>query len=389
MREDIPAVIIFIHAAEFRGKIQIMSEKKNKSISGNFVVCDIQEEYADHLFEILTEYFAGQYQFHLFHNTDRMSEFLSASEVEVLLIGEECICKSLLEQVKGNLFILTGRPKRKEKDGIDSESVTGIICYPIFRYQSADQILLDIRKGLGWTDFDPTDLLKTAGRNKKGSEKVSQVRREGEKKPRIRGDPGLRGLIGVYSPVHRIGKTRFAIRLGEKAAQHLPVLYLNLEGYSGRGHYFPDGPSRDLGDLLYCAKQDLKDHGLRISTMAGQFKGLDYIMPMGNEPDLREIKKEEWIRLIDMILEKCIYETVILDLGDCVDGLYEILRKCERVYTPYITDRISVAKLEQYEQNLKDAGYSDVLRRTVRRRMDSADHRRKAELDSEKDRTIV
>ena len=33
--------------------------------------------------------------------------------------------------------------------------------------------------------------------------------------------------------------------------------------------------------------------------------------------------------------------------------------------------------------------YSDVLRRTVRRRMDSADHRRKAELDSEKDRTIV
>ena len=48
-----------------------------------------------------------------------------------------------------------------------------------------------------------------------------------------------------------------------------------------------------------------------------------------------------------------------------------------------------MAKLEQYEQNLKDAGYSDVLRRTVRRRMDSADHRRKAELDSEKDRTIV
>lgn len=366
-----------------------MSEKKNKSISGNFVVCDIQEEYADHLFEIVTEYFAGQYQFHLFHDADRMSEFLSGSEAEVLLIGEECICKFSPEQIKGNLFILTGRPKRKEQDRTAGGSAAEISFYPIFRYQSADQILLDIRNGLGETESGPSDFLKTAVRNRKDPEKISQVRCGEKKKPRIRGDPGLRGLIGVYSPVHRIGKTRFAIRLGEKAAEHLPALYLNLEGYSGRGYYFPDGPSRDLGDLLYCAKQDLKDHGLRISTMAGQSKGLDYIMPIGNELDLREVKKEEWIRLIDMILEKCIYETVILDLGDCIDGLYEILQKCERVYTPYITDRISAAKLEQYEQNLKDAGYSDILQRTVRRRMDRADDRRKAEPDGEKDRTIV
>ena len=62
-------------------------------------------------------------------------------------------------------------------------------------------------------------------------------------------------------------------------------------------------------------------------------------------------------------------DTVILDLGDCVDGLYEILRRCVKVYTPYIRDGISEAKLQQYEDNLRQTGYEDILSRTVKRVM--------------------
>ena len=72
--------------------------------------------------------------------------------------------------------------------------------------------------------------------------------------------------------------------------------------------------------------------------------------------------------LIDIILEKCIYETIILDLGDSVDGLYDILRKCSRIYTLYIEEGAAEAKLIQYEENLRNAGYADVLSRTVKRR---------------------
>ena len=60
---------------------------------------------------------------------------------------------------------------------------------------------------------------------------------------------------------------------------------------------------------------------------------------------------------------------VILDLGDCVSGLYDILKKCSRIYTPYIQDEISMAKMRQYEENLKTAGYSDILKRTMKRQM--------------------
>lgn len=103
--------------------------------------------------------------------------------------------------------------------------------------------------------------------------------------------------------------------------------------------------------------------------MALQKGGMDYILPMKNEQDVRSVRKEEWISLLDMILEKCIYEVVLLDLGDAVHGLYDILRKCDRIYTPYIHEGAAEAKLEQYEDNLRAAGYADILRRTVKRQM--------------------
>ena len=79
--------------------------------------------------------------------------------------------------------------------------------------------------------------------------------------------------------------------------------------------------------------------------------------------------KEEWNQLLDLILEKSIYKVIILDLGDTVDGLYDLLGRCSKVYTPYIEEGAAKAKLNQYEENLRSAGYGEILKKTVRRRM--------------------
>ena len=79
----------------------------------------------------------------------------------------------------------------------------------------------------------------------------------------------------------------------------VPVLYLNLEGYSGGDHYFPEDTSYDLGDLIYFLKQERTDYGLKISSMTGQYGRMDYIMPMKNESDLRAVSGEEWISLFN------------------------------------------------------------------------------------------
>lgn len=176
-------------------------------------------------------------------------------------------------------------------------------------------------------------------------------------------------LIGVYSPVHRIGKTRFAMELGREMAKKEPVLYLNLEEYAGGSYYFPDQTGQTLADLLYYSRQEKGNLGLRISTMAGQDEALDYILPMPCVQDLQGVSGEDWLRLFEQIRENCIYQKVILDLGDSVNGLFQILEACHTVYTPYIEDEVARAKLNQYAENLRKTGREKVLEKTIQKKL--------------------
>lgn len=176
-------------------------------------------------------------------------------------------------------------------------------------------------------------------------------------------------LIGVYSPVHRIGKTRFAMELGREMAKKEPVLYLNLEEYAGGSYYFPDQTGQTLADLLYYSRQEKGNLGLRISTMAGQDEALDYILPMPCVQDLQGVSGEDWLRLFEQIRENCIYQKVILDLGDSVNGLFQILEACHTVYTPYIEDEVARAKLNQYAENLRKTGKEKVLEKTIQKKL--------------------
>ncbi len=356
------------------------------------MICDIQTDYAECLFKVLTEQFPEEYQFYLFYDADKMRRFVEQSQAEVLLVGEEYE-KSVYDSLHiGRIFVLTEMPDKQTEDGIVF----------IYRYQAADHIVGGIRSGLGVHPVHPVRRIsrKIYEKNKSASRtgymsvcdaNLSESAISAKKKGghRIREEPPVRGLIGIYSPIHRIGKTRFAIRMGEKIAEQVPVLYLNLEGYSGGEHYFEYRDGQDLGDLLYCLRQERADYGLKISTMAGQSRGMDYIMPMKNELDLRAVKREEWLRLFEIILEKCVYETVLLDLGDCIDGLYDILGRCDRVYTPYIRDSTALAKLEQYEENLRITGNEAILRHTVKRQMKKRKGSERKSGQDDKDRTAL
>lgn len=315
------------------------------------MICDIQQEYSEHLLQILAEQFEGEYQFHLFHDSKRIEELLEKSRTEILLIGEECEKEIFSQYDVEKRFILTGIPGRKEERG----------TIPLFRYQSAQEIVRTIRRNINRSSKVSkkeeqmlTD--RTGCRQRYEGEHVEE--KQGDWK--IRDEPVIRGLVGIYSPVHRIGKTKFAIRLGQKMARQVPVLYLNMEGYSGGAYYFKEETEKNLGDLFYFIKQDV-----------------------------RSVKAEEWISLLDMIVNKCIYEVIILDLGDAVNGLYDILRKCDRIYTPYICEGAAEAKLEQYENNLRAAGYEDILRNTVKRQVGKGNRQERWGSDHAKDRNAV
>lgn len=297
----------------------------------NFVICDSQKQYSRNLLQIFRQKKKTGYQYYLFHTKEELEKFAQKKRIHVLLL-DEAYLKDFSEEIPADKkLVLVRQPKK----AIRGERV-------ILRYQSAEDIWKQIQK----------EAVK-----KQMPIRRTRLKPEGE-------------LIAVYSPVHRIGKTQFAIKLGKELAEKEPVLYLNLEEYSGGGFYFQENPKQNLGDLLYYLRQEKGNLGMRISMIAGQSDNLDYIMPIPCLQDLRAVKEEEWGSLCERILKETIYGKVILDLGDSVDGLYQILGKCTKIYMPYIDEPIASAKMKQYVENVRKLGMEEILEKTVQLRMD-------------------
>lgn len=386
----------------------------------HFVICDTQKEYSEYLLKFLSEHLTDEYQFHLFHDIQNLSTFSTNKNIRILLIAEEYSCTDRYHIPASVRFLLTGC---KEPSGSTARAspffTEGSHVYaheasasdhplehPLFRYQAADQILAQIHTILLQpedlhnvvsaslpsevsqsesltADFTAEDSLRpdavssisaVSSSEKIRSETVPETAKAGEYRlqpQKAATDSSVHGIIGIYSPVHRIGKTRFALRLGKQLSQTTSVLYLNLEDYCGNPESFPEKNRQTLDDLLYYMRQDNVNLGLKLSTMIGQIENLDYLAPIRHHQDLCSVQSSEWLELFNMLLEKSIYQILILDLGDCIDGLYEVLKHCTKVYTPYLEEPTAKAKLAQYEEDLRSSGYGDILKHTVRRRIKS------------------
>lgn len=180
----------------------------------------------------------------------------------------------------------------------------------------------------------------------------------------------VRGLtntkfIGFYSPVHRLGQTTLSINVGKYLSKSHATLYLNLESCAGMGELLPDYQSQDLVDLIYYLHADPGKLSLRMKTMVHSLDGLDYFLPVKAGQTLPELTTEDWMQLFSQIEMLGEYEYVVLDLGDTINGLTEILRLCVRIFTPVSRDARGREKRNHYELVLEKSGCQDILRKTT------------------------
>lgn len=323
----------------------------------NLVICDCEEQYAKNLLQVLSHVHQTETSLYLFYTIQELKKFSEQKRIDCLLISSDYEQAQREEIPAEKKYVLV-----REKQPL-AEGEIGI-----FRYQSAENIWRKMQqkkeKKRSVVRMDP----QSTPRHEKREEARIYIRQETINESKTMANVNGR-LIGVYSPIHRIGKTKFALELGKKLAEKGPVLYLNLETYSGGEGYFPEQQKENLGDLIYYSRQEQLNLGMRISMMAGQLGKLDYIEPMCFLQDLKGVSQEEWIGLLQQILHQCIYKKIILDLGDSVNGLFEILAFCDVVYTPYIEDRISRMKLIQYTENLRKTGMDGIIEKTIQKKM--------------------
>lgn len=299
--------------------------------SRNLVVCDTEEEYAKALAMFFMRKKELMLQVHVCSSVGHAEALGKELRADILLAAAEC-AGEVQEKVRAEkVFVLSTGRKSAEKAE-----------YPaLYKYQSGEKMLSCIIQECAEL-FDAEDMSQGMSGNKKQK------------------------IIGVFSPVHRIGKTEYALKLGEKLAETENVLYLNLEVFAGIGGHFKQ-EGQTLADVLYYARQEKGNLGLMLTTLVCHRGNLDYVLPVPISEDLKEVHGSEWALLVNKILEQSIYETIVLDIGDGIPELYQLLKSCAEVHMPVLEDDYSKAKFLQFEREMNVLGQEDVLKRIVRK----------------------
>ena len=73
--------------------------------------------------------------------------------------------------------------------------------------------------------------------------------------------------------------------------------------------------------------------------------------------------------LLDELGQSGLYDYVILDLSEVVNGLFDILKRCFRVYTIVREDGFAAAKQAHYEELLTCLNHEDILENTRKCRL--------------------
>lgn len=172
-------------------------------------------------------------------------------------------------------------------------------------------------------------------------------------------------IIGVYSPVRRCFKTTFALTLSHVLADRDRVLYINFEEYSGLRKLLKSDYIGDISDLVYFYLQNKSVLKNKMYVIKREYGGFEYIPPMMFSNDIRNIEMEAWKGFINEIKDYGEYGTIVLDLSDMLSDVFEMLQLCEVIYMPVLDDFVSMAKVEEFGQVLKDRHKEEIRSRII------------------------
>lgn len=296
-------------------------EKAEKMIA----VCDSDLSYAGRLMEYLRQEAAFPCEIRLYSCAERLLEDPEAKNAALIVVAQSQYGPEVEQAGFENLLMLNESDLWIEKP----ENIS--------KFQSINNIAAQIRLKCG-----------------AGETPVVASMRHG--RPMVR--------IGIYTPVTRCLQTTFSLTLGQILAQQHRVLYMNFEAFSGLDKMLDRTFSGSVSDLIYyneCAREKLAG---QLESMVEEIGRLHFLPPMKSFIELRSIRKEQWSSLLRTIEKVTEYEYLLMDLTEHTDGLLDLLRACDVVYTIVRDDTFSRARYFQYEDVLRRLNYEDVRMRT-------------------------
>ena len=297
--------------------------KKEKKV---FAICDLEEAYVVHLADYLNQKTGLPFRVMAFTRLDSLIEYAQGHEIEILLISTDAMNEEVRSLNVHRIIILSDG----EKPDLEGNELF------IDKYQDSDTIARLV------CDY------------------------AGEAYAQMKDSLGGCRLLGVYSPIARCGKTMFCLTLGQVLAQSQKTLYLNLENCSGLEGLLQANWREDLADLIFAARSEREHFRARLEGIVKSFGMLDICPPSFFPEDLRETGVSEWMQFFSSLAQAGEYQAIILDIGDQIKDIPELLNMCSAAFLPLLADPVSRSKLSQFEKNLEALSMEDLRRSMIR-----------------------
>lgn len=295
-----------------------------------FAVCDLEAEYARNFMDYLNQKKSIPFEIQAFTSVESFVAYAEKNPVELLLISAEAMCHEVGEMDIGKIVILTEGSTPKEL-----ENYTGV-----YKYQASSDVVREVMACYG------------------AEKAIFPVQLPVLKK--------TTEVLGVYSPLGGCLQTCFALTLAQILGKEKSVLYLNMEEYAGFEKMMQKKFLHTLSDLLYFAKQKSTVITVKMHSMIQTMGDMDFIPPVQSPEDIRGTSWQDWEHLLQEIILHSSYEAIVLDIGNGIEEVFQMLDMCTTVYTPIKADIMSRCKIEQFEELLGVRDYTQVLTRMIK-----------------------
>ena len=287
-------------------------------------ICDTEKQYVVRLMQKFCERKDNGFLIYAFSNVDDLVDFAEKTEIEILLITG----RSMSERI--------GRfPIRKIILLSDGDVYEEFLDYEtIYKYQSAEHIMKEVL-------FYCAEYARPVTRLYFGKKEFE--------------------VYGVYSPIGRCGKSALAESLAAHFGKRKKTLLLDLQSYSAWKEQMQHDSVWDLTDIIYFLRQGKKAFLYKLGSIVKNLEEYDYILPMKVPADLRSVSLSEWTELLEKLAADSDYHVVVIDFGNDVCGLFQLLCQCTKVYMPVLQDEESRRKLENLEWILHNEEFEKVM----------------------------
>ena len=292
-------------------------------------LCDSEKDYLENLTAYIKEREGIPFEIHAYSGADKLLEFGKREKIELLVVAESDYTYEVAGLETGKTLLLN------ESGTIQGENIRNID-----KYQKAEKV---------WQELVE-----------------SYAELVGDDEKRLLGKEAAK-IIGLYSPVRRCLQTSFALTLGQALSENKKVLYISFEHYAGWNQLLQKNVRGDLPALLYFVNESDEKFYCRLQSMTLRIGQMYYIPPAYAGQNLIYVRAADWQKLITRIAQAGGFDYLILDLSESIQGTYELLRTCDRIYTIVREDEQARAKLAQYEELLAAYDYEDILEKTQKK----------------------